>query len=480
MIGTLPALTERFACVDAGAFLGYFVFKAKCTKVFIERVSVMRNTLVKVVAVVAEKGEAGWPCVDWPYEKELNRIMSVVREMNADMTFDVVSYSTPEQAKADYEADLKKYDGVLVLEMTCWKYVEQFYMEQAAEGLPTIVADVLFYGSGSTLAVASQLIRNQKLPVPLISTADYREIGQAVRCFDAIRRMKEARILVVGNKDYRVEEEGQERFEKLWGCTFINCKGAELNQYFAQASDEEAQTIAQQWMDEADNVYEPTREEIVRSAKLHIAIRNMMKAHDCNAVTLDCLNLSYENQYMDNKHMYPCLSHYEMLRKGTVAVCEADAYSTVSSLLIQFMTGRPGFVSDPAIDTSSDQITYAHCVACTKVFGIHDARTCRYNIRSHAEDRRGASVQVIFPAGEKLTTIQSFPDKTASIHSSVSVGNCSLEEGCRSKLVASANAEKLLEQWSPSWHHVTVFGDYRKVFGYLFKMKGIQILEEDK
>ena len=45
---------------------------------------------------------------------------------------------------------------------------------------------------------------------------------------------------------------------------------------------------------------------------------------------------------------------------------------------------------------------------------------------------------------------------------------------------AGTQNEKLLEQWAPSWHHVTVYGDYRKLFGYLFKMKGIKVLEEDK
>ena len=440
----------------------------------------MSKTLVKITASVAERGVAGWPCIDWPYEKELNRIVDLVKCMNPDMAFEVVCYTNVEQAKADYQSDLKKYDGVLVLEMTCWQYIDQFYIEQAAGGLPTIVADVPFYGSGSTLTVASRLIRENNYPVPLLSTLDYTDIGRAVRCFDAVRRMKEVRVLVAGNRDYRVEEEGQASFENTWGCKFINCDGAELNKFFAEASDEEAETIAERWIAEADDVIEPNKEEIVRSAKLHVAVRNMMQAHDCNAVTLDCLNLSYENQYIENKHMYPCLSHYEMLKNGVVAVCEADAYSTVSSLLIKFMTDRPGFVSDPVVDTSADQITYAHCVACTKVYGIHDPRTCRYNIRSHAEDRRGASVQVIFPEGEKLTTIQMFPDHTASIHSATSVGNGARAEGCRSKLVASTNAEKLLENWAPSWHHVTVYGDYRKQFNYLFKMKGIKVVNEDQ
>ncbi len=440
----------------------------------------MRNTKVKIAVAVEEKGVACWPCIDWPYQKELDRILSVVRGQNPGMEFEVACYTAVEQARADYAADLKKYDGVLVLQMTCWKNIDQFYIEQAERGLPTIVADVPFYGSGSTLAVASRLIRENGYPVPLLSTLDYTEIAKAARCFDVIQRMKGVRILVVGNRDYRVEEEGQERFETLWGCEFVNRGGAELNKFFAEASEEQANEIAARWISEADNVYEPGEEEIRRSARLHVAIKNMMKANGCDAVTLDCLNLSYENQYLENKHMYPCLSHYEMLKNGTVAVCEADAYSTVASLLIHFLTDRPGFVSDPAIDTSAGQVIYAHCVACTKVFGIHDPRTCRYNIRSHAEDKRGASVQVIFPAGEALTTIQTFPDRTASIHSATAVGNCGLEEGCRSKLVASANAEKLLEQWAPSWHHVTVYGDYRKLLGYLFKMKGIKVLEEDK
>ena len=33
---------------------------------------------------------------------------------------------------------------------------------------------------------------------------------------------------------------------------------------------------------------------------------------------------------------------------------------------------------------------------------------------------------------------------------------------------------------SAGWHRVTVFGDYRKQFAMLFKMKSIKLMEEDK
>ena len=54
------------------------------------------------------------------------------------------------------------------------------------------------------------------------------------------------------------------------------------------------------------------------------------------------------------------------------------------------------------------------------------------------------------------------------------------DAGCRSKLVASCNAEKLLENWAPMWHRVTVFGDYRRDFINLFRLKGMDIIEEDR
>ena len=92
----------------------------------------------------------------------------------------------------------------------------------------------------------------------------------------------------------------------------------------------------------------------------------------------------------------------------------------------------------------------------------------------------GASVQVIFPEGEKLTTINVYnAEDCACIHSSVSIGNAGNDAGCRSKLVAKCNAQKILENWMPIWHRVTVYGDYRKDFMDLFKLKSLNVIEED-
>lgn len=438
----------------------------------------MKRTLVKVVAAHEASGVPNWPCIDHDYNKELSKIMDVVRGNNPDIDFDVVTSCSLPEVEKTYAEDQKKYDGVLLLTMACWKGFTDFYASRSETGIPAIIADVPYCGSGEVLSHSNNS-RNMNWKAPILSTCNYAEIADAVRLFDVINKMKQTKILVVSNFD---QKKDQDYFTNDWGCVFVNKTSTELLKFFNEVSEEEASEIVEKWKNEALEVVEPTEKDLMESAKLHIAIREMMKEFDCDAVTLDCLGLSYSGEYGD-KHMYPCLSHYEMLNKGTVAVCEADLSATVTSLVVRYLTDKPGFVSDPVIDTSSDQIIYAHCVACPKVYGYKDNRVCSFAIRSHAEDKKGAAVQVYFPVNEKVTTTMIYSKeskKNSVIHSALAVGNVGYQEACRSKLSATTNAEAILNNWSGGWHRVTVYGDYRKQLMRLFKMKGLQCTQEDK
>lgn len=432
---------------------------------------------VKVVVQVEEKDTPCWPCINYDFQKELDRIMKQVTDANPQITFDVKSYTQLEQAENDYEDDRKKYDGILVLLMTCWKGIDLFYARHAkSDGLPVIIADVPFCGSGSILRI-SKTVLTEKLPVPLISSHDYGDIAKAPSLFSVIAKMKTSKILIISNT---IDSDIQKAVTDTWGCTFINKNASDLHAVFQSIDDHVAQEIAEHWKSESAGVIEPNNADIEESAKLYLALSKIKNELQADAITVDCLTLSYANEYGNHKHMYPCLSHFEMSKNGEVAVCEADINATIASLVNYYLTGRPGFVSDPVIDTSSGRIIYAHCVASTKVFGADDPRCCKYYIRSHAEDKCGAAIQVDFPIGEKLTsTTFNFPDREAIIHSSRSVGNVGGDEGCRSKLAALTNADNILKNWIGGWHRVTVFGDYRKQFLQLFVMKGLTVQEED-
>ena len=48
---------------------------------------------------------------------------------------------------------------------------------------------------------------------------------------------------------------------------------------------------------------------------------------------------------------YPCRGFFQMNNDGYIGACESDLKSTISMLIMAYLTGRPGFISDPVIDT---------------------------------------------------------------------------------------------------------------------------------
>lgn len=96
----------------------------------------MRKTIVKIVAVRENPDVPCWPCINHDADKELERVTAPIREINPDMDFDVVSYTELAQAQADYEADLKKYDGVLVLLMTAGNLLTYFTATRRPKDCP--------------------------------------------------------------------------------------------------------------------------------------------------------------------------------------------------------------------------------------------------------------------------------------------------------------------------------------------------------
>ena len=113
-----------------------------------------------------------------------------------------------------------------------------------------------------------------------------------------------------------------------------------------------------------------------------------LEKYGTDSVTMNCLGGFAAGKLP----AYPCLGFMQILNDGGQGVCEAMPDDTLSMLMARILTGRPGFVSDPALDTSKNQVVYAHCVGTTKVFGP-EGKANDYRIRTlHNRDPRGARV----------------------------------------------------------------------------------------
>jgi len=429
------------------------------------------KTKVKVVFPANKPGQPSWPYMDYDVAKKSEEVLAALRQQLPQMEFASSILHTTEEAERIIKEERGQYDGHLVFLTAMWTRIEQVFARKAK---PVVIADDLYAGSGGILS-AHSAIRQENLPVVTVASSDFRDTVDAVRLFEVMRRLREARILVVADRGSAGDVERVEPF----GTTLVRIGSGELREYYDKTDEKEARRYQEGWMSDAQKVVEPDADEMLRSARMYLALKAAMTEAGADAVTVDCLGLYYSHRLP----AYPCMGFFQLNNEGSTGVCEADVDSTLCQLLFRYLTGRPAYVSDPVIDTAANQIVYAHCVATNRVFGP-DGPANPFVIRSHAEDGKGASVESLMPLGETVTSIKVNPrQKALSIHSARTVANVHDDKGCRTKLAAEVDARAVMDNYRFdlfSWHRVTCYGDHRKACMDLAKLYGLRSYEEDR
>lgn len=417
-----------------------------------------------------------WPYVGYNYEERAEKILRLLQQRleGVELVHSLV-YSKEEAEKALKE--MGDVAGYVLYYIGIWSGTAQVI---AKTGKPLILVDDLYAGSGEFILSLAEL-RSKGYPAVGVASSNIDDAAKAIRLLKALHEFQNSKIIVVADVPEQRAEQVKRRAEflrKRYGIQLVYVSSSQVNEIYRTVDQREAENIAEKWINEAEKVVEPTRQEILNAAKLYLALKRLLDQHEADAITVDCLTLVYSGRLP----AYPCLAFFQLNNDGYTATCEADIDSTATMLLLRYLTGRPSFVSDPVIDQATQQIIYAHCVAPTKVYGP-DGPASPYRIRSHAEDRKGAAVQALLPLGETVTTAKLvLGEETLIIHTAQTTANVEEEKACRTKLAAKTNADKILENWPPSsgWHRVTVYGDYRKQLKNIAKLLRLKVIEEDK
>jgi hypothetical protein len=418
----------------------------------------------------------------------------------------------PEQAREILERDRSaNIDGYLVFQMNCWNQVVQTI---AASGKAVLYADYQFAGSGGFLVYTAGFLRKSTPNVGFVASSNLEDLVQAVRCFeiiskggsvadfaaatakvrmactpgpshvpcepdtvtclsstDCLRRLKECKLLAV-----RGQESGYS--EEIMGIPVVHVPFAEVNEAWEKADREETRAVADLWQEKARLVEGVSRETLETSAAMYLAEKAVMKQHNANAITINCLGGFYGGHI----HAYPCLGFHQLLNEGLVGGCECDVRSTATMVAMTVLTqGRPGYISDPVLDTAKRQIIYAHCVASNRPFGPQGEES-PFEILTHSEDRQGASVRSLLPAGYLTTSLECDHNrKEILFHQARTVGNDPDDRACRTKVCAEpiGDIEKLFAAWDRwGWHRVTFYGDLKEPVYGLADALGWKVVEE--
>jgi hypothetical protein len=457
-----------------------------------------------------------WPNVGYDFRPIMEQIAAALRQGCPEFEFVTAKATGPEEAVKIIEADkTADIDGYIVVQMNCWNRVIQTVV---ATGKPTIYSDFSYAGSGGFLVYNAGFLRAGAENYGFVSSQRMEDLVAAARCFDVVRKggtaaefaaattkarrdltkpmdgapCKRDQVDLLSIPDCLAQIKGKKilAVEKGWldlaalgsdataGIECVNIPFAEVNAAWEAADKDQSIEIAERWQKAAKVVKDVDRETLIKSAAMYLAQKAVLKKHDALAITMNCLGGFYGGHI----HAYPCLGFHELLNEGFVGACECDTRSTLTMAVVTALTkGRPGYISDPVIDTSTNQIIYAHCVAANKPFGPAGPAN-PFEILTHSEDRQGASVRSVLPVGYMTTTLEFAPERTEILfHQAKAVGNIPEDRACRTKLAAEpvGDMEKLFGQWDRwGWHRVTYYGDLKEPIIALADALGWKVLEE--
>ncbi|UCD27649.1 MAG: hypothetical protein JSV03_11100 [Planctomycetota bacterium] len=468
---------------------------------------------VALVFLADASGKESWPYPNFDSDNRHREIINLLDKGCPQTKFVPIVVGKPDDVeKANALKD--EVDGYLVYTTTLtWPFTDTI-VQVGKLGKPILVVDEFLGGSGVFLIGYSRL-RRLGIPVAAVSSTQPSDLVTVARVFaevkkqnltpesfakrcevvyrhtfvpisqmkcmedkvpltdigECVKRLKESRFLIVGTG-----QPGEE--EHFLGAKGIYVGFDEFQTFYDKMDRDEASEWGRRWSTEAEKVIDAKPEWINKAGAVYLAMLALMKKYSTDSITMNCLGGFAGGQLP----AYPCLGFMQILNDGGQGVCEAKPDDSISTLMGRILTGRAGYVSDPALDTSKYQVVYAHCMALTRVFGPKGPAN-RYHIRTlHNRDPRGCCAQSFLPEGYMTTTFRTnIKKKKMVIHQAKAVGNLDADRGCRTQLVGEVRGDigKLFNQWDLfGWHRVTVYGDVKEPIIEFAKALGLEVVEE--
>jgi len=406
-------------------------------------------------------------------------------------------------------------DGVLVF----GGYLDH---ELTSLGLPVIMVRSLF-GVGDWEKGILSFYKGEKVLAAClsdfdvssrVSTSRFDDLLDKIKLIFALRRARRSRLLVLQEPEilgsYDIvgmdfhsplpEDYNQVYLENLkeMGPEVTHASLTELNAEIGETDEREAGDIADMWMNEAEEVRETNRGEVLKAAKLYLGMERLMKRYGATGIAIRSL-VPWVRGVIN---VTPCLANTELNKQLRVGVCEGLVNSAITEMLGIYVTGNPSFVGDViGIDRVNDTVTFAHC-QCP--INPHGSDRVPYIIRSHALQKGNkmlpddypeagptlsAVVQVELPTNETVTSVKlSIYDRKIGVSTGLSVSGEKLYRDfedilCRTKLVMETNTEAFERNYdTPSLgvHRNLIYGDHRAKIKDLATLIGFDVIEEDR
>ncbi len=431
-----------------------------------------RRSKVRVAKLYLGRPKAHWPTPNMDLEAEHQRYETQFSRMKsdfADVDFIVNELVTEPAQLAKFKDSLKQVDGILVIHLSMG--ISESLKEILAANQPTVLFAAPYSGhEWSGFGALRQQASGAKLECLL--TSDLTQLATAVRPFRALHHLREAKILNVTSR--ALPGQYVSAVATKFGTEIKAVDRARMLSVYESISDSDTEAETKRLIRHAQKVVEPPREEIFRSCKLALAFEKLLAEEDATVITVDCYGTMYRQL-----PAFPCVGFVRLNGMGLGGICESDLTSAMTFTVLQGLSGRPGFISDPTMDESKQAIILAHCLGSIKMDGP-GGPSAPYRLRTIMERQEGCVPQVFMRKGQKVTQAWLIGTDQLLYFTGDIIEAPDVERGCRTKITVKVDGDcqKLWQNWSHGLHRLTVYGDLIPDLKRFCRFTGITMTNE--
>ncbi|MBN2129512.1 MAG: hypothetical protein JW741_08445 [Sedimentisphaerales bacterium] len=436
-----------------------------------------RGSKVKVARLYMGTPHGLWPKPKLNFEEEIGfyrKQFAGLQEEIADVDFAVDELVRSADDVRRLKGRLQSVDGILAIHLNLG--VAGILREILSVGRPTAVFAVPYSGHGW---VGFGAMQKQPIGAKMecFLTSDTSQLAVALRPFRAIHHLREAKILNVTTRNFTSYADAM---KEKFGTEIKKVDLDTVVRAYNAVDNKKARAETDRWIKEADAVVEPSPNEVFKSCKLALALEDMLAAENATVMTVDCYGTMWDKTI--KLPAYPCLGFCRLNNLGLGGICESDLRCAMTHIILQGLTGKPGFISDPTVDESNNSIILAHCLGSTKMDGP-DGPAAPYKLRTVMERQEGLTPQVEMRRGQRVTqTILIGAESLLFFTGEIIDAPVALadDRGCRTKITVQVDGDvtTLWKNWSNGLHRQTVYGDVTKDLARFCRYKEIQLVDE--
>ena len=367
--------------------------------------------------------------------------------------------------------------------------------------------DPAFAGGVSSGPLSVEEVRDKLKGAKIITVQDYDKINPLDQ-----RGWSEVNAPI---NDY--DRNYPKRLKEFLGVEIVKVKSDELIAQMGKVHEEKAQTVAATWISDATEVRVVKKKDLVRNARLYLSLKELLRKHDADVVTMATWHLAGSNNREGAKTnvMLP-MSILELSKEHIPCSCQSHIDCLVTMMLGTHLTGGcMGFDGDVLNDWAfeptgarpKDVIVVGHCGA---PINPHGNDRIPYLITDHVihrwkagyaklfdEENIAVATTVKWPADEAATVVKFdvYRKKVSVFTGRVLDGN-SLYENFAGVLCANKIAVRIdrpercyllpsdpkggaFRHWWGSWgcHQVVFYGDIKERIKQFAELAGFEVVE---